>query len=172
MKTCYQCGVEIRSNTFHYCERCQLPCFRIKEAAHQVVKSAVVDGRLQSLSQNLVECVDCGDRASQYEHRNYERPLDVEPVCRKCNKARGKAARFTDRFFSAVMTRWSGNRRQYLASSDVVDMWKEDPTTYGIQESIRRWDEAPKADVVLIADFRRKWWMRRYARPYTDPEAA
>jgi hypothetical protein len=36
-------------------------------------------------------CVDCGNRAAVYDHRNYGRPLDVVPVCRPCNAKRGKA---------------------------------------------------------------------------------
>lgn len=34
-------------------------------------------------------CADCGVRAEVYDHRDYLRPLDVEPVCRSCNKKRG-----------------------------------------------------------------------------------
>lgn len=36
-----------------------------------------------------LKCVDCENMASVYDHRNYTRPLDVVPVCRSCNKARG-----------------------------------------------------------------------------------
>jgi hypothetical protein len=36
-------------------------------------------------------CVDCGKRAQAYDHRNYARPLDVAPVCDKCNQRRGPA---------------------------------------------------------------------------------
>jgi uncharacterized OB-fold protein len=37
------------------------------------------------------ECVDCGRTAECYDHRDYGRPLDVEPVCRACNVIRGPA---------------------------------------------------------------------------------
>ncbi len=30
-------------------------------------------------------CVDCGRQADCYDHRDYSRPLDVEPVCIACN---------------------------------------------------------------------------------------
>lgn len=36
-------------------------------------------------------CVDCGAAATVYEHRDYTRPLAVEPVCRPCNHKRGTA---------------------------------------------------------------------------------
>lgn len=38
-----------------------------------------------------LKCVDCGHSAVHYEHRDYNRPLDVEPVCRSCNAKRGAA---------------------------------------------------------------------------------
>lgn len=55
------------------------------------VNEAIRTGKLKKLSQENVECVDCGGRALNYEHRDYSKPLDVEPVCVKCNKERGKA---------------------------------------------------------------------------------
>lgn len=36
-------------------------------------------------------CADCGGAAVEYDHRDYNRPLDVAPVCRRCNLRRGKA---------------------------------------------------------------------------------
>jgi hypothetical protein len=36
-------------------------------------------------------CVDCGAVAMVYDHREYAKPLDVEPVCISCNKLRGPA---------------------------------------------------------------------------------
>lgn len=36
-------------------------------------------------------CVDCGAPAKHYDHRDYLRPLDVEPVCVRCNLRRGPA---------------------------------------------------------------------------------
>lgn len=34
-------------------------------------------------------CVDCGINAECYDHRDYLKPLDVQPVCRSCNTKRG-----------------------------------------------------------------------------------
>lgn len=36
-------------------------------------------------------CADCGGAATEYDHRDYNKPLSVEPVCRGCNVRRGKA---------------------------------------------------------------------------------
>jgi hypothetical protein len=35
------------------------------------------------------KCVDCGNPAECYDHRDYTRPLKVEPVCKACNNRRG-----------------------------------------------------------------------------------
>ena len=48
-------------------------------------------GELKRLSAEFVACVDCGARASCYDHRDYNKPLDVDPVCRSCNYKRGPA---------------------------------------------------------------------------------
>lgn len=59
--------------------------------AAQVVKRAKVAGVLPNLAGGEYACVDCGGIAEQYDHRDYGRPLDVEPVCRACNVRRGAA---------------------------------------------------------------------------------
>lgn len=59
--------------------------------AHRLVRMAIKDGALPSLGTRAYSCVDCGEIATQYEHRDYARPLDVEPVCRRCNGKRGSA---------------------------------------------------------------------------------
>jgi hypothetical protein len=58
--------------------------------AFRAVTAAVRSGALPQLD-GSVECVDCGRPAKCYEHRDYSRPLDVEPVCVSCNKNRGTA---------------------------------------------------------------------------------
>ncbi len=35
-------------------------------------------------------CVDCGGQAEVYDHRDYNRPLDVAPVCKACDALRGE----------------------------------------------------------------------------------
>jgi hypothetical protein len=60
--------------------------------AAQIVRRAVVDGSLPSLKEINVLCVDCkGKRAVHYEHRDYGKPLEVDPVCQGCNLRRGPA---------------------------------------------------------------------------------
>lgn len=57
--------------------------------AISAVAKAVKDGILAPVK--TLKCVDCGSPAQCYDHRDYAKPLDVEPVCRKCNFRRGSA---------------------------------------------------------------------------------
>lgn len=66
------------------------PADRMAWAAGKRVARAIRDGVLQRLT-GLVPCADCGQPATMYDHRDYSRPLDVEPVCRTCNRRRGHA---------------------------------------------------------------------------------
>ena len=57
--------------------------------ACKIVERAIKKGALPS-PRGLI-CVDCGGIASDYEHRDYAKPLEVVPVCRSCNAKRGPA---------------------------------------------------------------------------------
>ena len=60
--------------------------------SHRFVDSAIKYGYLPKPSTLL--CLDCGSPAQVYDHRDYNRPLDVEPVCHACNVKRGPAVPF------------------------------------------------------------------------------
>lgn len=61
-----------------------------------LVSRAIASGHLRR--PDCFRCVDCGKPATQYEHRDYNRPLKVDPVCRTCNRRRG----------AAIPKRWKG----------------------------------------------------------------
>ncbi len=77
------------SNRGPHCWPCEQIFFPLQKAAHQAVLAAVSAGTLQQAY--LLKCVDCQGDAEIYEHRDYTKPLDVEPVCQKCNQQRGSA---------------------------------------------------------------------------------
>lgn len=52
-----------------------------------LVGRAIYEGRLPKAS--TLVCVDCGRQAYHYDHRDYNKPLDLAPVCGKCNQTRG-----------------------------------------------------------------------------------
>ena len=70
-----------------------LPCGQKRESvmrqAHLAVRRAVIAGTLPR--PDSLYCIDCGGFATMYDHRDYLRQLDVEPVCRSCNTKRGFA---------------------------------------------------------------------------------
>ena len=88
------CGVELAAggNTGFLCADCK-PADHYTKApqylAHKAVATARRKGDLKPPSD--FDCVDCGCKASVYDHRDYSKPLDVEPVCRRCNILRGPA---------------------------------------------------------------------------------
>lgn len=63
-----------------------------KQLANYAVHRAIASGVLKPASAHT--CVDCGAKALAWDHRDYNRPLDVEPVCQSCNSVRGKAIPF------------------------------------------------------------------------------
>lgn len=69
---------------------------RLQAIAVQAVAAAVSSGKLPSLSRTYVQCYDCTRRAQHYDHWDYNRKLDVEPVCRCCNISRGKTVNAPD----------------------------------------------------------------------------
>lgn len=64
---------------------------KAQKVACQKVRRAVIRGELPNLKATTVICVDCKvRRATNYEHRDYGKPLEVDPVCRSCNLKRGE----------------------------------------------------------------------------------
>lgn len=67
-----------------HCERC-------KSKAQYALQKAIRAGEIPPA--NGLQCVDCGAPANVYDHRDYTKPLAVEPVCRACNWHRGPAVK-------------------------------------------------------------------------------
>ena len=94
---CKTCGDEIQRRVIRpsECAKCQRAKFRLwaKESgaakASGAVNTAIQAGRLPRAS--TLQCVDCGRPAAHWDHRDYNAPLDVVPVCVTCNKLRGPA---------------------------------------------------------------------------------
>lgn len=60
---------------------------RYIEWAKSVVGLKVRCGSIPRASE--FSCVDCGKKAMCYDHRDYEKPMEISPVCVSCNKKRG-----------------------------------------------------------------------------------
>ena len=61
----------------------------LQNRAHNVVRKARLMGLLPPAS--TFPCIDCNGVAYGYDHRDYSKPLEVDPICRSCNVKRGKA---------------------------------------------------------------------------------
>lgn len=93
---CRSCGGlaarRMRGNRVH-CETCgKHPYFKRQayiSQAHRAVARAIRLGQMPHPS--TLSCTDCDRPAECYDHRDYDRPLDAEPVCRRCNCLRGPA---------------------------------------------------------------------------------
>jgi hypothetical protein len=72
-----------------YCNDCQVRSMNRRSTLTAAVKRAISEGKL--LNPSSLKCVDCGKPAFCYDHRDWSKPLDVEPVCRSDNNRRGAA---------------------------------------------------------------------------------
>jgi len=92
-KLCADCNKEIigRENSAKFCwECCDLrPKKNGQAQAAAKVNQAVKKGILPPVA--TLTCVDCGKPAQCYEHRDYNKPLEVVPACKSCNTRRGPA---------------------------------------------------------------------------------
>ena len=84
--SCFYCGVKTKTFS-NCCDECNE--VRGRAAAIAAVSRAKRRGELPNAKTKL--CVDCGAMAHDWDHRDYSKPLDVEPVCRSCNLRRGPA---------------------------------------------------------------------------------
>jgi len=86
------------------------------------VSAAVRDNRLPRLSEVYIACVDCGKRATDWEHRDYTKPLDVAPCCRSCNSKRGNAYfpwhyPVTERSMKSIRRHLDAQRREEMKNN-------------------------------------------------------
>jgi hypothetical protein len=89
-RLCIRCGSPLRLYSHaSFCSPCHESVYCMQWPALLAVRKAVREGRLPSVKSQC--CVDCGGPAAGYDHRNYDKPLDVVPVCRSCNQRRGPA---------------------------------------------------------------------------------
>jgi len=100
---CGDCGVDISRHHYHrkYCWDCAAKRNRassgryvkasVKQKTHNTIRNitraAVKKGVLPH--PRTLACLDCGNPAECYDHRDYNKPLAVDPVCRRCNNFRG-----------------------------------------------------------------------------------
>ena len=87
IRACVVCGNPAKSVGSKYCDSCFTGAK--PSLVEYAVTRAIRRGDLKPAKECV--CVDCGRQAKHYDHRDYNKPLEVEPVCAKCNHARGHA---------------------------------------------------------------------------------
>ena len=94
-RECLKCGGDNSRSSGPYCIDCrnqrQAEMASIRSRASSAVTAAVRRGALRNLRADHIPCVECGKRATTYDHRDYSKPLEVDPVCRRCNRIRPPA---------------------------------------------------------------------------------
>lgn len=95
VRPCYDCGrfLAVTTGGRLRCTPCANTHNNKASIAHHTVAAWVRDGMLPNLKTYAVACRDCGERADRYDHRDYDKPLHITPVCRTCNRRRGTVAR-------------------------------------------------------------------------------
>ncbi len=91
LKNCIVCQnvIKDRHGNARKCLFCDYAYGYGRNKAHGIVHKAVKEGKLEPPTN--FSCVDCGLKAIFYEHRDYNKPLEVVPICRLCNIKRGSA---------------------------------------------------------------------------------
>lgn len=87
-KYCFPCS-DIRTKESLRRARERKPQCKWAQRAHHLVARAIKNGMLPS--PKTLDCMDCGWGAQCYDHRDYNKPLAVDPVCFSCNCKRGAA---------------------------------------------------------------------------------
>lgn len=92
---CSRCGNEMPGRwKRHCCSDCNQARVKLlrglRAPAHSAVAKAIEQGLLAKLD-GSIPCKDCGVPAVVYDHREYSKPLEVDPVCKSCNLLRGPA---------------------------------------------------------------------------------
>lgn len=95
MRRCPICGsynIGDRVSTAKHCFQCVSLILKFANKAHGIVSQAIKSGALPH--PKTLTCVVCDEPAQVYDHRDYEQPLKVKPVCRRCNHRLGSAFQF------------------------------------------------------------------------------
>lgn len=89
---CRRCGTPTkRVSQCHtdFCFQCANEHYKEASIASRAIAKQIRCGDRKPAAEHV--CVDCARPARDRDHRDYLRPLDVEPVCRPCNQRRGPA---------------------------------------------------------------------------------
>lgn len=90
-ENCIVCGSPLKPDIriTYYCQTCRPLVKQAQMACRTTLHRAIRRKVLPKADQ--LWCKDCGMQATVYDHRDYDKPLQVEPLCHRCNARRGPA---------------------------------------------------------------------------------
>lgn len=92
--SCARCGEDFtksgRPTRIAFCPPCDKDRKREQFNATRIVRRNIASGKFPPVTGK--KCCDCGAPAVNYDHRDYTKPLEVDPVCKACNQLRGPGA--------------------------------------------------------------------------------
>lgn len=95
MNRCRRCKEPLAFKHAYVCSPCSLGAYLRSRflSGGAWAQGQVAIARRKGLlpSPKTFTCADCGAPATEYDHRDYNLPLAVDPVCRGCNVRRGPA---------------------------------------------------------------------------------
>ena len=147
VRRCQVCGeTATRCGQWRYCWSCYRAAQSLIARARYAVSKAIRQGLLQPASTQY--CVDCGGFAFGYEHRDYERPLEVDPICRTCNHKRGSAKQLSPGFRVASPSLVDRTRTQQRPGA--IDDIERDPHYKDGRDGEQRYEEDSAHTVSLF----------------------
>ena len=96
MECCKHCGSTRGWIRMGRCHRCHDIYAKVRGKASSLINAAIKRGTIAPAKQ--FKCTDCDAQASRYDHRDYDKPMEVVPVCVRCNQLRGNAKVSDDHF--------------------------------------------------------------------------
>jgi hypothetical protein len=91
-RICIDCGAQFSGIGVSPIRKRCAPCTETYRAAMSAAHAVVsVARRRGDITPPACACADCGEPAQEWDHRDYRKPLELEAVCRKCNRSRGPA---------------------------------------------------------------------------------
>lgn len=95
MKACPDCGNGFQRRYARRCDVCTATrqAYLVFGSGQMLAQGEVYKAQKAGLIPRPADCqcADCGDKAAVHDHRDYNFPLQVEQVCRRCNILRGHA---------------------------------------------------------------------------------
>jgi len=125
-KPCKHCGyARHKFASRSLCNNCIAIFRKVAERAHHAVAIAIQAQKL--LPPETLKCTDCDKPATCYDHRDYDKPLDVAPVCNRCNTKRGPAKvafwHFVPRHIQETDSAFSRSMDAALRHGKIVARW-------------------------------------------------